>query len=111
MSILTATPVLATGVRADGLLRGAAEQFAGALTTRATRIAQLRERHTVTNEIAPLILIAVIAVAAAVALVAVIGAAAAWLFYCQTTFGSNFWPAVHWPSMSGGLFYLACIRV
>ena len=93
MSILTATPVLATGVRADGLLRGAAEQFAGALTTRATRIAQLRERHTVTNEIAPLILIAVIAVAAALALTVIIGAAAAWVYYCQAYFGPRYWPA------------------
>ena len=108
MSILTASPVLATGVRADRLLRGATEQLAGVVAARAT---QLRERRTVTNEVAPLILVAVIAVAAAVALIAVIGAAAAWLFYCQTTFGRNFWPAVHWPSMSGGLFYLACIRV
>ncbi len=111
MSILTATPVLATGVRADGLLRGAAEQVAGALTTRATRIAQLRERHTVTNEIAPLILIAVIAVAAALALTVIIGAAAAWVYYCQAYFGPRYWPAVHWPGQNGGLVYLACRRV
>ncbi len=108
MSILTATPVLATGVRADSLLRGATEQFADALAARAVRT---RERLTVTNEIAPLILVAVIAVAAALALVVLIGAAAAWLYYCQSHFGSRYWPAVHWPSQNGGLFYLACQRV
>lgn len=113
MSILTASPVLATGVltagvRADGLLRGAAEQLAAALGDRATRI---RERGTVTNEVAPLILIAVIAVAAALALIVIIGAAAAWLYYCQSYFGRNYWPAVNWPGQNGGLFYLACRRV
>jgi len=113
MSILTASPVLvrgvlATGVRADGLLRGAAEQFVDTLSNGAARI---RERRTVTNEVAPLILIAIIAVAAALALIVVIGAAAAWLYYCQAYFGRNYWPAVHWPSQNGGLFYLACKRV
>lgn len=108
MSILTASPVLATGVRAESVLRGAAEQLADALSTRATRI---RHAHPVTNEVAPLVLIAVIAVAAAVALIVVIGAAAAWVYYCQAYFGRNYWPAVHWPGQNGGLFYLACRRV
>ena len=67
MTIITATPVLAPGVRAGSLLRGAAERLGGALTQRATRA---RDRLTVTNEVAPLILIAVIAVAAALALIA-----------------------------------------
>ncbi|MGN6272406.1 MAG: hypothetical protein ACTHMQ_04880 [Protaetiibacter sp.] len=108
MSILTASPVLATGVRAESMLRGTAEQLADAISTRAARI---RHPHTVTNEVAPLILIAVIAVAAALALIVVIGAAAAWVYYCQAYFGSRYWPAVHWPGQNGGLFYLACQRV
>jgi hypothetical protein len=108
MSILTASPVLATGVRADALLRGAADRAAGALAARATRT---RERLTVTNEVAPLILIAVIAVAGALALIAIIGAAAAWIYYCQAYFGRSYWPAVGWPGQNGGMFYLACKRV
>ena len=113
MSILTASPVLATGVlatgvRAESLVRGTAEQLADALSTRAARI---RHPHTVTNEVAPLILIAVIAVAGARARSVRLGAAGAGRYDCQAYFGRNYWPAVHWPSQNGGLFYLACKRV
>ncbi|MCS0500203.1 hypothetical protein [Protaetiibacter mangrovi] len=104
MTTLTPSPVLATGVRIDTLVRAAAGRASGALAARA-------DRPAVTNEVAPLILVAVIAVAAALALIAIIGAVATWIYYCQAYFGPNFWPAVSWPGQSGGLFYLACKRV
>jgi len=107
MTVLTTSPVLRTGVRLELAARAAAHRVASALAARAATAAR---PATVTNEAAPLVLIAVIEVAAALALVAVIGAAAAWIYYCQTYFGRNYWPAVHWPNQSNGWFQLACRR-
>ncbi|MBN9139674.1 MAG: hypothetical protein J0H23_02495 [Micrococcales bacterium] len=107
MTVLSPSPALRAGIRLDLAARSAADRVATALGDRLAR----PRRGSVTNEVAPLILIAVIAVAGALALVALIGAVAAWVFYCQSRFGGNYWPAVNWPSQSGGLFYLACKRV
>ncbi len=107
MTVLTPTPALRAGVRLDLAARSAAHRATSVLTDRTERAARPTD---VTNEVAPLILIAVIAVAAAVALIAVVGAAAAWIIYCHSYFGPNWWPAVHWPTQSNGWFQLACRR-
>lgn len=108
MTTATPSPALAAGVRLGALGYDALDWSA-----RLARAAEQRavRRDPVTNEVAPLVLIAVIAVAGALALVAVIGALAAWVYYCQAYFGRSYWPAVSWPGQSGGLFYLACKRV
>ncbi|QNO38061.1 hypothetical protein H4J02_03255 [Protaetiibacter sp. SSC-01] len=105
MTVLTLTPAVRAGVRLDLAARSAAHRVTSVLTARAERTGP-----DITNEVAPLILIAVIAVAAAVALIAVVGAAAAWIIYCHSYFGPNWWPAVHWPTQSNGWFQLACRR-
>ncbi|PZQ90760.1 MAG: hypothetical protein DI534_06085 [Leifsonia xyli] len=111
MTILAPTTALGAAVHVELLARTAFERLADTLAAPGRAMQRARADARVRNEIAPLILIAVIAVAAALALVALIGAAAAWLFYCQSQFGRNYWPAVNWPGQKGGLFYLACARV
>lgn len=107
MTVITPSPALRAGIRMEIAARAVADR----LTASAARATTRRRELAVTNEVAPLVLVAVISVAAAVALIALIGAAAAWLYYCQVSFGRNFWPAVNWPSQNGGLFYLACVRI
>src|SRR5690349_14366292 len=98
MTILTSAPLLGASVRLSGAATRTAERAAEALRGRTSAA-------TTTNEVFPVVAVAVVA---AIALIAIIGAAAAWIFYCQSTFGGRYWPAVGVPSKSGAFYYLAC---
>ena len=65
-------------------------------------------RRAVTNNPAPLLLFAVIAVAAAVVAIAVMGLAAAWLMYCTANWPGS-WPAVGVPTNKNGFYYFGCM--
>lgn len=76
-----------------------------------TSLESMAERvaaRVVTNNPAPLVLFAVIAVAAAVVAIAVMGLAAAWLMYCTANWPGS-WPAVGVPTQKNGFYYFGCV--
>lgn len=99
--------------------RTAAARSIDALSTAVVSIAGYGRRATdaitdrvlpraVTNNPAPLVLFAVIAVAAAVVAIAVMGLAAAWLMYCTANWPGS-WPAVGIPTQKNGFYYFGCM--
>ncbi|MFC6357136.1 hypothetical protein [Luethyella okanaganae] len=60
------------------------------------------------RRLAPLLLFAVIAVAAAVVAIAIMGLAAAWLMYCTANWPGS-WPAVGVPTEKNGFYYFGCV--
>ncbi len=104
---LVALPRTAVARSAD-VLSSAVVNISGYGRMALDGVAARMSPRAVTNNPAPLVLFAVIAVAAAVVAIAVMGLAAAWLMYCTANWPGS-WPAVGVPTQKNGFYYFGCM--
>ena len=92
----------------DAALLGAADTVCTSGTRTGARVATALDRVR-TNQIAPAIVIVVVAVAAFLALALIIGAIATYIWYCQNHAGGK-WPGLAVPTPKNGFYALTCVK-